>query len=76
MPMENVQKNDAKPRIEADSHSVKWVTPWAECTVYLDSDGDLTVTASEAPCPVFTTNEWQRFCAAVNENINIKPEDK
>ena len=63
-----------KPRLEADAGSVKWITPWGECTAHLDSDGDLTLAASEVPCPVFTPNEWRRFCAAVNERINLNTE--
>lgn len=64
-----------KPRLEADEHSVRWITPWAECVVTLDTEGDLTLATSILPCPVFTTKEWQRFCAAVNDNINIKEKE-
>tara|TARA_B100000949_G_scaffold13976_1_gene10699 strand:- start:178 stop:396 length:219 start_codon:yes stop_codon:yes gene_type:complete len=71
----NMGSESKKPRLEADQHSVKWITPWAECVVRLDNDGDLTLATSVVPCPVFTTNEWQLFCAAVNENINIKEKE-
>jgi len=64
-----------KPRLEADARSVKWITPWGDCTVYLDNDGDLTLAASEVPCPVFTQTEWQRFCAAVNKQINLRKKE-
>ena len=64
-----------KPRLEADAGSVKWITPWGDCTVYLDNDGDLTLAASEVPCPVFTQTEWLRFCAAVNEQINLRKKE-
>jgi len=64
-----------KPRLEAEAGSVKWITPWAECTVRFDSDGDLTLATSVLPCPVFTTNEWQCFCAAVNEKINLQEKE-
>lgn len=63
------------PRLETCAGSVRWITPWAECTVRLDNDGDLTLSTSIVPSPVFTTNEWQRFCAAVNEQINLKEKE-
>jgi len=62
-------------RLETCADSVKWITPWAECTVRLDNDGDLTLSTSIVPSPVFTTNEWQCFCAAVNEQINLNEKE-
>ena len=39
-----------KPRLEADAGSVKWITPWGGCTVYLDNDGDLTIDTADDDC--------------------------
>ena len=66
MEMSEKPKN---PRLEVDDRSVKWITPWAKCVVNVDDDDDLTITTSMIS-PVFTENEWQRFCAAVNKNLN------
>ena len=65
MEMSGKPKN---PRLEVDDRSVKWITPWAKCVVNMDDD-DLTITTSMI-APVFTENEWLRFCAAVNKNLN------
>ena len=71
-----MESESRKPKLEADYGSVKWITPWGNCTALVDSDGDVTLSTSILPCPVFTENEWLRFCEAVNKNITkIKDKD-
>lgn len=66
-----------KSELKVDKYSVKWLTPWADCTVYFNEGGeDFTVGTSIVPCPVFTPNEWQRFCEAVNNKINLNEKDE
>ena len=65
-----------RSRLEAVAGSVKWITPWGDCTVVIDSDGALTLTTSIVPAPVFTSTEWQSFCSAVNEQIINNKKDE
>ena len=69
-----MEDESRKPRLEADCGSVKWITPWGECTAVVDNECDITLSTSILPCPVFTEDEWLRFCAAVNENVNKEKE--
>ena len=67
-----------KAELRVKKYSVKWLTPWADCTAHFHEDGDdFTISTSIVPCPVFTNNEWQRFCAAVNKKMdNLKEKDE
>lgn len=67
-----------KSELRVEKYSVKWLTPWADCTAHFHEDGDdFTISTSIVPCPVFTNNEWQRFCAAVNKKMNnLKEKDE
>ena len=65
-----------KSELIVEKYSVKWLTPWADCTAHFHEGGDdFTIGTSIVPCPVFTTNEWQSFCAAVNTKINKKKDE-
>ena len=67
-----------KSELRVEKYSVKWLTPWADCTAHFHEGGDdFTIGTSIVPCPVFTNNEWQRFCAAVNKKMdNLKEKDE
>ena len=67
-----------KSELRVEKYSVNWLTPWADCTAHFHEDGDdFTISTSIVPCPVFTNNEWQRFCAAVNKKMNnLKEKDE
>ena len=62
-------------RLEVEEGSVKWITPWSDCTVRLDDDAFATLSTTPLPSPVFSPNEWRDFCAAVNLQINQKTKD-
>ena len=67
-----------KSELRVEKYSVKWLTPWADCTAHFHEDGDdFTISTSIVPCPVFTNNDWQLFCAAVNKKMdNLKEKDE
>ena len=67
-----------KSELIVEKYSVKWLTPWADCTAHLNEGGEaFTIGTSIVPCPVFEDDEWRRFCAAVNEKMkNLKEKDE
>lgn len=69
------KRKDSK--LVVDKYSVKWITPWADCAVIFDeSGGDFLFSASSVPCPTFNSNEWRRFCDAVNSKIKTQEKDE
>ncbi len=67
-----MRENPTNPRQEAITGSVKWITPWAECTMIVYSGGVLASMGSGS----FSHDEWLRFCSLVNKQVNKITKDK